>query len=58
MVSNADINVWLKGIKRFLSLVMVAIMIGVSNIIMEEDRTINDTRARIEQQMIVCDEED
>ena len=36
---------------------LVAVMIGVSNIILEEERSVNDTRARIEQQVIESDEE-
>lgn len=36
---------------------LVAVMIGVSNVIMEEDRSPNDTRARIEQKVMQSDEE-
>ncbi len=46
----------LKSIYRFLrrktSLVLVAFMLGMSNVILEEDRMVNDTRAKIEQQEI------
>lgn len=45
-----------KSIYRFLrrktSLVLVAFMLGMSNVILEEDRMVNDTRAKIEQQEI------
>ncbi|MFX0555345.1 hypothetical protein ACOCEA_01015 [Maribacter sp. CXY002] len=36
-------------LKRICSLFLAAFMIGVSNVIMEEDRMINDTRAKVEQ---------
>lgn len=46
----------LKSVYRFLrrktSLVLVAFMLGMSNVILEEDRMVNDTRAKIEQQEI------
>lgn len=46
----------LKSMLRFLrrkaSLVLVAFMLGMSNVILEEDRMVNDTRAKIEQQEI------
>lgn len=48
----------LKVLKRLASATLVAVMIGVSNIILEEDRSVNDTRARIEQEMIQSDEEE
>lgn len=37
-------------------LALVAVMVGVSNVIMEEDRSANDTRARIEQGIVHADE--
>ncbi len=39
-------------LRRKLSLFMIACMLGISNVILEEDRMVNDTRARIEQQEI------
>lgn len=45
-------------IKRIASMTLVAVMIGVSNIILEEERSVNDTRARIEQQVIQSEEEE
>lgn len=36
---------------------MVACMLGVSNVILEEDRMVNDTRATIEQQEVFSDED-
>lgn len=39
-------------LRRKLSLIMIACMLGVSNIILEEDRTVNDTYIKIEQQQI------
>jgi hypothetical protein len=39
-------------------MVLVAIMIGVSNVIMEEDRSVNDTRAKIEQHALQSEEEE
>lgn len=37
-------------LRRKLSLFMIACMLGISNVILEEDRLVNDTRAKIEQQ--------
>ena len=39
-------------------LALVAIMVGVSNVIMEEDRSPNDTRAKVEQRVLQSDEEE
>lgn len=51
----------LKSIYRFLlrktSFVLVAFMLGMSNVILEEDRMVNDTRAKIEQQEIQPDDD-
>ena len=46
----------LKVLKYFASAILVAVMIGVSNVILEEDRSVNDTRARIEQREVQSDE--
>ncbi|NQZ42952.1 MAG: hypothetical protein HRT65_01490 [Flavobacteriaceae bacterium] len=43
---------------RLLSMSLMAVMIGFSNSILEENRSINDTRARIEQQFEQADEEE
>ncbi|MET1260329.1 hypothetical protein ABV409_13350 [Flagellimonas sp. DF-77] len=43
---------------RLLSMTLMAVMIGFSNSILEENRSINDTRARIEQQFEQADEEE
>lgn len=34
------------------SLILVAFMLGMSNVILEEDRMVHDTRATIEQQQV------
>lgn len=43
-----------RNFKRFLrqktSLLLTAFMLGMSNVILEEDRSINDTRPKIEHQ--------
>jgi hypothetical protein len=39
-------------VKRKISLLMIACMLGISNVILEEDRMIHDTRAKIEHQEI------
>jgi hypothetical protein len=39
-------------LRRKASLLMIACMLGISNVILEEDRMVNDTRAKIEQQEI------
>ncbi len=39
------------------SVLLVAFILGVSNVIMEEDRMINDTRAKIEQRQDQSEEE-
>lgn len=55
MISNY-FRICFKGKHRFLrqqiSMFMIAIMLGVSNVILEEDRTMYDTRAKIEQQEV------
>ena len=48
----------MKMVRSVVSMALMAIMIGVSNVIMEEDRSVNDTRARMEQQVIENDEEE
>ncbi|WP_350291006.1 hypothetical protein [uncultured Croceitalea sp.] len=35
-------------VKQLISMIMVAIMLGVSNIILEENRSVNDTRVKTE----------
>lgn len=47
----------MKMVRSVVSMALMAIMIGVSNVIMEEDRSVNDTQARMEQQLIENDEE-
>jgi len=42
--------------KRKLSVLMIAFMLGVSNVIMEEERMVFDTRAQIEQQELQADD--
>jgi len=42
----------LKGVRRMASIILSAYMLGVSNVVLEEDRWINDTRAKVEQQEI------
>lgn len=44
-------------LRRKMSLVMVACMLGISNVILEEDRMVNDTRARIEQREIQSEDD-
>lgn len=44
-------------LRRKLSLFMIACMLGISNIIMEEDRTVNDTRAKIEKREIQSEDD-
>ena len=48
----------MKMVRSIVSMALMAIMIGASNVIMEEDRSVNDTRARMEQQVIENDEEE
>jgi len=51
------LNSLYRFLRRKLSLIMVACMLGVSNIILEEERTVNDTRARIEHQEIQSEDD-
>lgn len=44
--------------KRFFSILLSAYMLGMSNVIMEEDRMINDTRAKVEQQEVQNEDND
>jgi hypothetical protein len=39
-------------LRRKLSLIMIACMLGVSNVILEEDRSVHNTRTKIEHQDI------
>ena len=44
-------------IRRRVSLVLIAFMLGMSNVILEESRSVNDTRERIEHPEELPDEE-
>ncbi len=44
-------------LKRKASILMIAFMLGVSNVILEEDRMINDTRQHIEQQEVTPEDD-
>lgn len=44
-------------LRKKLSLFMIACMLGISNVILEEDRMVNDTRAKIEQQEIQSEDD-
>ncbi|WP_422348895.1 hypothetical protein [Flagellimonas sp.] len=46
----------LKRLRRIASILLSAYILGVSNVVLEEDRLINDTRAKIEQQEIQDDD--
>ncbi|MEX0360095.1 MAG: hypothetical protein AB3N10_03810 [Allomuricauda sp.] len=46
----------LKRLRRIASILLSAYMLGVSNVVLEEDRLINDTRAKVEQQEIQDDD--
>ena len=43
--------------RRRASLVLIAFMLGMSNVILEESRSINDTREHIEQPEVLPDED-
>ena len=42
------IRLFLVTMKRFVLMSMAAIMLGISNIVFEEERSVNDTRLKIE----------
>lgn len=42
-------NSW-KCIRKWTSMMLAAVMLGISNVMLEEDRSVNDTRAKLEQQ--------
>lgn len=44
-------------IRRKISMVLIAFMLGMSNVILEESRMVNDTREHIEQQEIQPEED-
>lgn len=44
-------------LRRKLSLLLVAFMLGISNVILQEDRMVHDTRARIEQREMQPDDD-
>ena len=37
-----------RNLKKLFSMVLVAVMLGVSNVVLEEDRSLNDTRLKTE----------
>jgi len=47
-------STFLQNLRRFfirkISLLLTAFMLGMSNVLLEEDRSVNDTRAKIEYQ--------
>ena len=60
-MSHNRTSTWLNGKFRFLrrktSMLLIAFMLGISNVILEEDRTMYDTRAKIEQQAVQSDDD-
>ena len=44
-------------VKRRISMLLIAFMLGMSNVILEEDRMVNNTREHIEQQEITPEED-
>ncbi|RNC89260.1 MAG: hypothetical protein ED555_07095 [Allomuricauda sp.] len=46
-----------KATKRLFWIGVASFMIGVSNVIMEEDRSIHDTRMQVEQKIVEPEEE-
>ncbi len=46
------LNSLFRFLRRKLSLFMVACMLGVSNVILEEERMVHDTRAKVEEQAV------
>lgn len=44
-------------VRRKLALIMIACMLGISNVILQEERMVNDTRAKIEQQEIQSEDD-
>ncbi len=44
-------------IRRKVSLVLIAFMLGASNVILDESRSVNDTREHIEQPEVLPDED-
>jgi len=43
--------------QRRVSLLLIAFMLGLSNVILEETRMVNDTKAKIECQELIPDED-
>jgi hypothetical protein len=46
-----------KFLKRKASVLMIAFMLGMSNVILEETRMVNDTKIKTEQQEVLPDED-
>ncbi|WP_181899407.1 hypothetical protein [Flagellimonas nanhaiensis] len=42
----------MKKTQRLVSVLLVAFMLGVSNVVLEEDRMVNDSRKKVEQKEI------
>lgn len=55
------ISTFLQNLGRFfirkISLVLTAFMLGMSNVVLEEDRSVNDTRAKIEYQELETEDD-
>lgn len=47
----------LRVLRKKASLIMVAFMLGMSNVILEEDRMVHDTRAKVEQQEVQSEDD-
>ncbi len=50
-------KIMFKFLKRKASVLMIAFMLGMSNVILEETRMVNDTRAQTEYQELLPDED-
>nr|WP_299175595.1 hypothetical protein [uncultured Allomuricauda sp.] len=46
-----------KRLRRLTSILLAAFMLGISNVVLEEDRMINDSRPKIERQEIQDDDQ-
>ncbi|MCL6272424.1 hypothetical protein M3P19_00305 [Muricauda sp. 2012CJ35-5] len=54
---KSPINIGLWKLRKFASILISAYMIGISNVVLEEDRMIQDTTPQIEQQELQNNED-
>lgn len=55
---NGHLNIISRCVKKKVSILVMAFMLGMSNVILEETLMVNDTRVKTEQQEVFTDDGD